>query len=85
LNKAEARAHILEGLMAAQKRMTEIIEVGRNSDSRDQFESYLRGEEKYPKIKRFDFSEKQAKAIAERRLSKNTNQFSIAASEDWKF
>jgi DNA gyrase subunit A len=48
--------------------MTEIIEVGRNSDSRDQFESYLRGEEKYPKIKRFDFSEKQAKAIAERRL-----------------
>ena len=68
LNKAEARAHILEGLMAAQKRMTEIIEVGRNSDSRDQFESYLRGEEKYPKIKRFDFSEKQAKAIAERRL-----------------
>ena len=68
LNKAEARAHILEGLMAAQKRMTEIIEVGRNSDSRDQFESYLRGEEKYPKIKRFDFSQKQAKAIAERRL-----------------
>ncbi len=68
LNKAEARAHILEGLMAAQKRMTEIIEIGRNSDSRDQFESYLRGEEKYPKIKRFDFSEKQAKAIAERRL-----------------
>jgi len=68
LNKAEARAHILEGLMSAQKRMTEIIEVGRNSDSRDQFESYLRGEDKYPKIKRFDFSEKQAKAIAERRL-----------------
>ena len=68
LNKAEARAHILEGLMAAQKRMTEIIEVGRNSDSRDQFETYLRGEENYPKIKRFDFSQKQAKAIAERRL-----------------
>ena len=68
LNKAEARAHILEGLMAAQKRMTEIIEVGRNSDSRDQFETYLRGEEKYPKIKRFDFSQKQSKAIAERRL-----------------
>ena len=68
LNKAEARAHILEGLMAAQKRMTEIIEIGRNSESRDQFESYLRGEEKYPKIKRFEFSAKQAKAIAERRL-----------------
>jgi DNA gyrase subunit A len=68
LDKAEARAHILEGLMHAQKRMAEIIEVGRNSESRDQFEAYLRGEEKYPKIKRFDFSAKQAKAIAERRL-----------------
>jgi len=68
LEKAETRAHILEGLMKAQKRMTEIIEVGRNSDSREHFEQYLRGDEKYPKIKRFDFSEKQAKAIAERRL-----------------
>ena len=68
LDKAQARAHILEGLMKAQKRMAEIIEVGRNSNSREQFEQYLRGEEKYPKVKRFDFSEKQAKAIAERRL-----------------
>jgi len=68
LDKSEARAHILDGLMRAQKRMSEIIEVGRNSESRDHFEQYLRGEEKYPKIKRFDFSDKQAKAIAERRL-----------------
>ena len=68
LDKAQARAHVLEGLMKAQKRMAEIIEVGRNSNSREQFEQYLRGEEKYPKVKRFDFSEKQAKAIAERRL-----------------
>ena len=68
LDKAQARAHILERLMKAKKRMAEIIEVGRNSNSREQFEQYLRGEEKYPKVKRFDFSEKQAKAIAERRL-----------------
>ena len=68
LDKSEARAHILDGLMRAQKRMSEIIEVGRNSESRDHFEQYLRGDEKYPKIKRFDFSDKQAKAIAERRL-----------------
>ena len=68
LDKAEARAHILHGLLRAQKRMGEIIEVGRSSDSRDQFEQYLRGDEKYPKIRRFDFSDKQAKAIAERRL-----------------
>ena len=68
LDKAQARAHILEGLIGAQDRMGEIIEVGRNSDSRDQFEKFLRGEEKFPRIKRFGFSEKQAKAIAERRL-----------------
>ncbi len=68
LDRAKARAHILEGLMRAQERMGEIIEVGRNSESRDQFEKFLRGEEKYPKIKKFDFSEKQSKAIAERRL-----------------
>ncbi len=68
LDRSEARAHILDGLMRAQKRMSEIIEVGRNSESRYQFEQYLRGEEKYPKIERFEFSDKQAKAIAERRL-----------------
>ena len=68
LDRAEARAHILEGLMKAQDRMGEIIEVGRNAESRDQFEKFLRGEEKYPKIKKFGFSEKQSKAIAERRL-----------------
>jgi DNA gyrase subunit A len=68
LDRAKTRAHILEGLMRAQERMGEIIEVGRNSESRDQFEKFLRGEEKYPKIKKFDFSEKQSKAIAERRL-----------------
>tara|TARA_B100000287_G_scaffold124366_2_gene116346 strand:+ start:18122 stop:20803 length:2682 start_codon:yes stop_codon:yes gene_type:complete len=68
LDKARARAHILEGLIGAQGRMGEIIEVGRSSDSREHFEQYLRGEEKFPKIKRFDFSDRQAKAIAERRL-----------------
>ena len=68
LDKARARAHILEGLIRAQGRMGEIIEVGRSSDSREHFEQYLRGEEKFPKIKRFDFSDRQAKAIAERRL-----------------
>ena len=82
LDKAQARAHILEGLMKAQKRMVEIIEVGRNSDSREQFEQYLRGEEKYPKVKRFDFSEKQAKAIAERRLYQLTKMNVQEVSEE---
>ena len=84
LDKAQARAHILEGLMKAQKRMAEIIEVGRNSNSREQFEQYLRGEEKYPKVKRFDFSEKQAKAIAERRLYQLTKMNVQEVSDELK-
>jgi len=82
LDKAQARAHILEGLMRAQNRMEEIIEVGRNSDSRDQFEQYLMGKEKFPKIKRFDFSDKQAKAIAERRLYQLTKMNVREVSEE---
>ena len=82
LDKAQARAHILEGLIRAQNRMEEIIEVGRNSDSRDQFEQYLMGEEKFPRIKRFDFSDKQAKAIAERRLYQLTKMNVREVSEE---
>jgi len=82
LDKAKSRAHILEGLMRAQDRMGEIIEVGRNSDSRDQFEQYLRGEEKFPKINRFDFTGKQAKAIAERRLYQLTKMNVQEVSEE---
>ena len=82
LERAQARAHILEGLIKAQDRMGEIIEVGRNSDSRDHFEKYLRGEEKYPKIKRFEFSERQAKAIAERRLYQLTRMNVQEVSEE---
>ena len=82
LDKARARAHIMEGLMRAQDRMGEIIEVGRSSDSREQFEQYLRGEEKFTKIKRFDFSERQAKAIAERRLYQLTKMNVKEVSEE---
>ncbi|MEE2629729.1 MAG: DNA gyrase subunit A, partial [Candidatus Thermoplasmatota archaeon] len=82
LDRAMARAHILEGLIKAQGRMGEIIEVGRNSDSREHFEKYLRGEEKYPKIKLFEFSERQAKAIAERRLYQLTKMNVQEVSEE---
>jgi len=82
LDRARARAHILEGLIKAQGRMGEIIEVGRNSDSREHFEKYLRGEEKYPKIKLFEFSERQAKAIAERRLYQLTKMNVQEVSEE---
>jgi len=68
LEKAEARAHILEGLVKAQDRIDDVVAVGKTSSSREQFESVLRGDETMAGIAPFDFSEAQAKAIAERRL-----------------
>ncbi len=68
LNKAKARAHILEGLVKAQDRIDDVVAVGKASSSREQFECVLRGDETMAGIAPFDFSEAQAKAIAERRL-----------------
>ena len=68
LDKAKARAHILEGLVKAQDRIDDVVAVGKASSSREQFENVLRGEETMAGIDPFDFSEAQAKAIAERRL-----------------
>jgi len=68
LEKAESRAHILEGLVKAQDRIDDVIAVGKASSGRDQFESVLQGIEKFSGISKFDFTEPQAKAIAERRL-----------------
>ena len=68
LSKAEARAHILEGLVKAQDRIDDVITVGKASSSREQFESVLQGKETMAGIHPFDFTEPQSKAIAERRL-----------------
>ena len=68
LDKAQARAHILEGLLIAQDRIDEIVAVGKASSSREQFEAVLQGNETMPGIPAFSFTEAQAKAIAERRL-----------------
>ena len=68
LEKAEARAHILEGLVKAQKRIDDVITVGKASLGREQFEAVLQGKEMMSGITAFDFTEPQAKAIAERRL-----------------
>ena len=69
LEKAESRAHILEGLVKAQDRIDDIITVGKASESREQFELVLKGEENIVKgINKFNFTALQAKAIAERRL-----------------
>ena len=68
LDKAEAKAHILEGLVKAQDRIDDVIAVGKASASREQFESVLQGKEVMSGISPFDFTEAQSKAIAERRL-----------------
>lgn len=68
LSKAEARAHVLEGLVKAQARIDDVVAAGKGAESREHFEKILRGEEKFGSIAAFDFTEPQAKAIAERRL-----------------
>ena len=59
LDKAEARAHILEGLLLAMDNMDEVVKIIRDSKHR-------RAQERL--IKKFKFSETQAKAILDMRL-----------------
>lgn len=60
LNKAEARAHILEGYLKAIDHLDEVVRLIRASDSRDAARTQL--------IAKFDFSERQANAVLDLRL-----------------
>lgn len=60
LNKAQARAHILEGLLKALDFIDEVISIIRNSKTVDDAKTGL--------IERFAFTEAQAAAIVEMRL-----------------
>jgi DNA gyrase subunit A len=60
LAKAEARAHILEGLLIAMDNMDEIVKIIRAASTRDEARAGL--------IERFEFTEIQANAILEMRL-----------------
>lgn len=64
LNKAEARAHILEGLRIALDHLDEVITLIRNSQTTDIAKNGL--------IERFGLSEKQAQAILDMRLQRLT-------------
>ncbi|WP_456377297.1 DNA gyrase subunit A [Lutibacter sp.] len=64
LKKAEARAHILEGLIIASDNIDEVIKIIRASSNADEARERL--------IKRFELSEIQAKAIVEMRLRQLT-------------
>ena len=60
LNKAEARAHVLEGYLKAIDNMDEIVRIIRASDDRESAKSQL--------IERFSFSDRQANAVLDLRL-----------------
>lgn len=60
LNKAEARAHILEGYLKAIDRLDEVVRLIRASQNRDEAREQL--------IERFEFTERQANAILDLRL-----------------
>ena len=64
LNKAEARAHILEGLLKALDFLDEVIAIIRNSKTVDEAKQGL--------VDRFQFSDAQAAAIVEMRLRQLT-------------
>ncbi|HBK71705.1 MAG TPA: DNA gyrase subunit A, partial [Flavobacteriaceae bacterium] len=64
LKKAEARAHILEGLIIASDNIDEVIKIIRASKNADEARANL--------IKRFELSEIQSKAIVEMRLRQLT-------------
>jgi DNA gyrase subunit A len=64
LKKAEARAHILEGLIIASDNIDEVIKIIRASSNGEEARNNL--------IKRFDLSDIQAKAIVEMRLRQLT-------------
>jgi DNA gyrase subunit A len=64
LNKAEARAHILEGLIIASDNIDEVIKLIRASSNADEARTKL--------MERFELTEIQAKAIVEMRLRQLT-------------
>jgi DNA gyrase subunit A len=60
LNKAEARAHILEGFLKAIDYLDEVVRLIRSSQNRDEARQQL--------MERFEFTERQANAILELKL-----------------
>jgi DNA gyrase subunit A len=75
LTKAKDKMHILEGLMIALKNIDEIIKIIRGSKQPEEAKERL--------IKRFNFSEKQVKAILDMRLQKLTGMEIEAVEQDY--
>jgi len=60
LNKAEARAHILEGYLKAIQNLDDVVKIIRASSNREEAKAEL--------IKRFTFTDRQANAVLDLRL-----------------
>jgi len=76
LRRAEARAHILEGLRIALDHLDEVIALIRNSATAEVARTGL--------IERFDLSEKQAQAILDMRLQRLTGLEREKIEEEYK-
>src|SRR5690625_1498680 len=76
LNKAEARAHILEGLRVALDHLDEVITLIRQSETTDIARTGL--------MDRFELSEKQAQAILDMRLQRLTGIEREKIEEEYK-
>ncbi len=76
LRRAEARAHILEGLRIALDHLDEVISLIRNSATAEIARTGL--------IERFDLSEKQAQAILDMRLQRLTGLEREKIEEEYK-
>src|SRR5699024_1616682 len=76
LNRAEARAHILEGLRIALDHLDEVISLIRNSKTAEIARTGL--------MERFELSEKQAQAILDMRLQRLTGLEREKIDEEYK-
>jgi len=75
LNKAKEKLHILEGFMIALQNIDEVIKIIRGSRTADEAKERL--------MERFQFSEKQVKAILDMRLHKLTGMEIEAVQQDY--
>ncbi|UCD14155.1 MAG: DNA gyrase subunit A [Thermoplasmatales archaeon] len=75
LNKAKEKIHILEGFMIALKNIDEVIKIIRGSKTVEDAKNRL--------MKRFNFSEKQVKAILDMRLQKLTGMEIEGVEKDY--
>ncbi len=76
LNKAESRAHILEGYLKAVDHLDDVVKIIRASSNREEAKAEL--------IKRFKFTDKQAHAVLELRLYQLTSMEQGKIDEEYQ-